>query len=519
MIMERFVQTLQFCAALLALGAFAAPLGDIVDALPGWNFPLLSKTYAGYIKVGSKDNATAMYEHYLFFESENDPANDPLIMWTNGGPGASSLFGSFSELGPYYLTDESLKTEEYKKTGVPTLFENFYRWTKIGSLLIRNLPPPIGFSYCDPAGPSGDGYSCGPWNDTSTALHSYKFMKNWMEVFPEYSGSDLFLTGESYAGVYIPMLAEQILAHGGGLASQLKGLAIGDGCVSGLGCLPNKGPLFSVEFFHGHGQFSDKTYREIKAACSDEELFNGVSAENHACEKALDKMDEEKGYNFAYNLYDECYDFALSSQPPSWREALKFGQRTVAHSRTARGKETQPAAATTAWHMDGSPCGGTDVLPFWVNASSVKKALHVSETATFFTGDNGVGFTYIGDAKDVRPNYKHWADNTNLRVLIYNGDTDPGINTFVGQNWTAGLSLREKESWRPWTRDGQIKMGGFVTRYEGDFDFLTIRGSGHMVPEYKPEAASVFLEHFVRNKEYPRYVKPEHSGLRAEIVV
>lgn len=35
------------------------------------------------------------------------------------------------------------------------------------------------------------------------------------------------------------------------------------------------------------------------------------------------------------------------------------------------------------------------------------------------------------------------------------------------------------------------KMGGYVTRYVNDFDFVTIRGAGHMVPEYKPEAAFV----------------------------
>jgi carboxypeptidase C (cathepsin A) len=504
--------------ALLCLpGALAAPKTDVVPSLPGWDAALFSKTYAGYIEVGSKDNATKMYEHYMFFESEGDPAKDPLIMWTNGGPGASSFFGSFSELGPYYLTDASMKTDSYRKTGVPTLFGNSYRWTKMGNLLIRNLPPPIGFSYCDPAGPSGDGYSCGPWNDTSVAQHSYDFMHNWMEAFPEFKGRDLFLTGESYAGVYVPMLAREILRHGGALAKQLKGVAVGDGCTTGLGCLPTHGPYFSVEFFHGHGQFSDKTYRLIKATCTEEELYNGVKDSASACAKALDKMDEEKGYNFDYNLYDECYDFALAA-PRAWHENLQFGPRAIKRPRHAQAATVTSGEIQADWHMDGSPCGGTAVMPHWANTPAVKKALHVSEDAHFFTGDNGVGFTYIGTEPNLAPWYKEVTQTTGLRVLIYNGDTDPGLNSFVGENWTSSLGLREKEAWRPWTRDGKIKMGGYVTRYEGDFDFLTIRGSGHMVPEYKPEAAFVFLQHFLQNKDYPRYVKPQASKVLQTIV-
>lgn len=56
-------------------------------------------------------------EHYVYIESERDPATDPLVLWTNGGPGAASLFGLFVELGPYQLSDESLATASYNKTG------------------------------------------------------------------------------------------------------------------------------------------------------------------------------------------------------------------------------------------------------------------------------------------------------------------------------------------------------------------------------------------------------------------
>jgi len=84
------------------------------------------------------------------------------------------------------------------------------------------------------------------------------------------------------------------------------------------------------------------------------------------------------------------------------------------------------------------------------------------------------------------PFYKKVLSERDIRVLIYNGDTDPTINTLTGQNWTRSLGLEEYESWRPWTIDGKQYMGGSVTRYKsgdmGKLDFVTVRGAGHMVP-------------------------------------
>ena len=65
-----------------------------------------------------------LFEHYFFVESEGNPSTDPVIVWTNGGPGASSMFGLFVELGPFYLSAQSLKTEDFNRTGIPTLFRN-----------------------------------------------------------------------------------------------------------------------------------------------------------------------------------------------------------------------------------------------------------------------------------------------------------------------------------------------------------------------------------------------------------
>ena len=58
-------------------------------------------------------------------------------------------------------------------------------------------------------------------------------------------------------------------------------------------------------------------------------------------------------------------------------------------------------------------------------------------------------------------------------------------------------------------------MGGYVTRYANDFDFLTIRGAGHMVPEFKPKASLEFLTRFLRGEDYKQYTKP--SAVRASV--
>ena len=59
--------------------------------------------------------------HYHLVLSERDPNSDPLVLWLNGGPGASSLEGLFTEIGPFELSDAS---EQHPVDGVPSLIRN-----------------------------------------------------------------------------------------------------------------------------------------------------------------------------------------------------------------------------------------------------------------------------------------------------------------------------------------------------------------------------------------------------------
>jgi len=56
-------------------------------------------------------------------------------------------------------------------------------------------------------------------------------------------------------------------------------------------------------------------------------------------------------------------------------------------------------------------------------------------------------------------------------------------------------------------------MGGYVTRYKGNekgstFDYLTIRGAGHLVPEYKGKEALEMITRFIKNENWKGYVAP-----------
>eukprot|EP00300_Choanocystis_sp_HF-7_P018936 c20187_g1_i1.p1 GENE.c20187_g1_i1~~c20187_g1_i1.p1 ORF type:complete len:515 (-),score=112.60 c20187_g1_i1:67-1611(-) len=490
--MRLFVFVLPAFAALLCT---AAPAGDRLYSLPGYDGPLLSKFYAGY--ADSNDDGT-MHTHYLFVESENNPQQDPVLLWFNGGPGAPSLYGAFVELGPFSLDSSSLKTAAYNRTGIPTLYPNPHSWTKVANLLFVNAPPPVGYSYCDEFGPAGNGTSCGDWNDERTADANHKFLVSWMKLFPEYAQHPVFISGESYAGVYVPTLARAILSDPNNKIN-LQGFAVGDGCVGTQVNCGAEGAYWDVEFFHGHGQYSEPTYQNIQLSCTEAEL-HAKAPLSPRCQTALQQMSSEIGGYFAYGLYDECfYDDLFAPHATSRFTNLKPSIKD--------GVWVRPSVSELQAALNDYPCGGGVAFSKWVTTPAVKAAFHVAPDAFFFAGDNGVGFVYNTTETDLRPFYIHVAQNTSVRALVYNGDTDPAINSLFAANWTAGLGLEQIEAWRPWTVDGKLAMAGYVTRYAGNFDFLTVRGSGHMVPLNKPTASLEFITRWLRGEAYQRYSK------------
>ena len=95
-------------------------------------------------------------------------------------------------------------------------------------MLYIESPTGVGFSY----GGDGDDYLAGDW---STAKDNFKLLQSFFERFPGLQSNDLYLSGESYSGHYIPSLAHLIVdaegdddttAVGRRVAEQLRGVVV-----------------------------------------------------------------------------------------------------------------------------------------------------------------------------------------------------------------------------------------------------------------------------------------------------
>ena len=442
--------------------AHAAAIEDVdlvTLPLPGYPSALPSRWHSGYLDAGEKDGKR-LWMHYVLVESERDPAKDPVLVWTNGGPGAASLFGLLAELGPLLFAHEAgewASAPRARAEAPPRLERNRFSWSATANLLVLNSPPPVGFSYCDPPGPAGGFTSCGPWNDGLTARHNRIAVESFARKFPSLERRDFFFAGESYSGVYTPTLVRELLRS---KSVRVRGMAVGNGCVGvDVLCWAPGDAWWRIEFLRGHAQISDKSYERLVSECGPQ--MRGSRGSPQCVQRAQELERLEAGGFYEYNLYSTC-----AAKDPRFR---------------------------------GKYCGDDASMAAFVRLPDAKRALNVAPDAAFHDGDNGAGFEYASDERDLRPFYVELAlKHKDVRVLVYSGDTDVSVNVFATQNWTRSLGLRETAAWRPWAFDPGF-VAGYLTQYEG-LDVVTFRGSGHFVPEFRAAAAADMVRRWLEGK-------------------
>ena len=96
--------------------------------------------YAGTLATGDLSKEVDSNMFYWFFRQST---SGPLILWINGGPGSSSMFGLFLENGPLRVTRNGTGDDDFE---IKMTEES---WARINDYNVIYLDNPVntGFSY------------------------------------------------------------------------------------------------------------------------------------------------------------------------------------------------------------------------------------------------------------------------------------------------------------------------------------------------------------------------------------
>ncbi|KAA8569166.1 hypothetical protein EYC84_000835 [Monilinia fructicola] len=154
------------------------------SAIPDVDFDA-GESYAGLLPISREANETRQL-YFWFYPSTNELASDEILIWLNGGPGCSSLEGILQENGPWIW-----------QYGTYRPVKNPWTWVNLTNVVWVEQPVGTGFSQGTPTATS----------EEDVAAQFLGFWENFVDTF-DLKGRKVYITGESYAGYYVPYIAD-----------------------------------------------------------------------------------------------------------------------------------------------------------------------------------------------------------------------------------------------------------------------------------------------------------------------
>lgn len=414
------------------------------------------------------DEKSGKHMFYWYFPAQSGAIDAPLVVWLQGGPGGSSLFGLFSEMGPYSLS--------------PTLqlLPRNSSWNDQYDMIFIDNPVGAGFSYTDnPAtGFCKDTKQCVAEN-----LHS--LLGQFYMLHEEMQARQLFIAGESYGGHYVPGIGAYIVRQNEALRSTnarsvgadpwadiiipLAGVAVGDGWIS-----PAKQIAAYPDMMFGQGLLSVSQRDTIRAYC-DSAIAKIAAGDMIGAFDVWDKMLNGDIWPYA-NLFHNYtgsndYDNLMNTNAPK-----SFSYYTA-----------------------------------YVNQPAVRKMLHVGNHKFPFDPHscemNLLGDFMVSFEAEVEILLEH------VPVLLYSGQLDIIIGAATTENFLSDLqwsgstafAKAQRSVWRLSPSDPEV--AGFV-RAGGNLTYAVIRGAGHIAPYDQPARSLDMITRFIEGQQFPNYPNP-----------
>lgn len=481
----------------------SAPLEDLVESLPDFGPPPTSQ-FSGYLDGTAGCDTAANGDfckiHYWLALAEENPLEKPVVLWLNGGPGSTSILGFVQENGPLLINNDG------------GLMENPWSWTKIANVFVIESPIGVGYSYC---ANQLEGKTCQN-TDKFTASTSRAALQDFFQKFPEFASNEFFITGESYAGVYIPTLSKEILDNAPEI--NLVGIAVGDPCTDNNAQMDSMDALW---YGHKYGLVDDAVFdllwnhcdarsstiearggKHLAAAELNDHLLNGVVG-----------LSKEELHDYAHAMHRR-----LSTDPgPKFKdspECVLALRKFILSTSSALSQSWKDLYIDDYSLFAPVTNKEDDDMAAYFSRADVRRALNVEETPVeSWPYDPKIGFHYQKEydacnwktpegALSMIDFYKNIVPRLRT-TFVYNGDTDPcvsyeGTRTAIKR---VGFPELDGGSYRPWfynqtaapleflaekaplfgpnllVQEMGAQFGGEITSYEHGLSFLTFHGT------------------------------------------
>ncbi|TNY19757.1 Alpha/Beta hydrolase protein [Rhodotorula diobovata] len=423
-----------------------------VPRLPGLPDGAQLSLFGGLLPSTPPTSLTSDAQHYfLLARNKHIPKRERLVIWLNGGPGCSSFDGALIELGPIKVNKDGATLRLVESTA----------WNEYANVLFLDQPAGTGFSYVTKDDDVRE--------LAAAAEQVVHFLANFYKVFPEFSYMDTFIAGESYAGQYIPYIADAI-EKTMLLPTRLKGLLIGNGWIS-----PREQYPAYLTYLEREGLLKKGT-----------QAHRNVLAATQKCNATLAAMDAKNGAEGSKGmvLVPDC-------------EAIlgAMSAATMKDGKCLNSYDTREYfACGTQW-----PHELTEVTKY-LRRDDVIKALHAesvphkwthcsqSVASKFWTPNSAPAVALLPDLLEKMP------------ILLYAGDKDlmcagVGIEAAIARlewNGAKGFGDAEVLEWSV----GEEEAGRWTTAR--NLTYVEFTNSSHMVPLDKPLAAHDMLLRFMQ---------------------
>ncbi|EGO22337.1 hypothetical protein SERLADRAFT_473031 [Serpula lacrymans var. lacrymans S7.9] len=523
---------------------------QVTSSLPNITWPL-ARNWAGNIPVQREGHPNDTLFFWAFEHSNGSltdgpgQSDEPWGIWLNGGPGSSSLVGLLFENGPIHILNDYSATD------------NEYAWTEVADYIWIDQPVGVGFGTAD-----SDGYVA---DEDQMATDFFGFLENLVKVFPSLSTRPLHLTGESYAGMYIPYITKAYFQMESPPVKLAK-IAIGDGSIAS-GEVFELLPVIQVL----------ETYPQIIGY--DTDVFSYFHEQQHLCGYDLNLTYPQDGYFPTLGFPTGASD--LTGLKESFGAGNKFlekkkkgaltkasfmselqtryeAKRNLSPAKSGLSKRERKRAAE-AWKRDlTGRANGT--IDSWYGCDLYDEMLDYAINYTFpWTLSQNVGGTFdyynVPDALSPEapmdgsvflndnqtraaihaPTSKDWVESINypfgniirkvisanataqnVSVVIYSGNDDsliPHIGSQVTiQNTTfGGIQGFTREPSTPWYDDTGAFAG--IVHQERNWTYILVEHAGHLVGYTNPPSALVFIREFVFGSNQTGLVTNTSSGV------